>query len=191
LHALKQYVSISVDITISTKGHQGLYSCAFVRECLARRSIVLPSVIKVLKTLLHAAGLNAPFSGGLSSYSIVLMACAAHDLYPPLSAMTEGGLLFFFLDLFSQQHFVPSLRGVTVRGSPSTFSLFELTEEQSSTIGNSPWITDPFDDAKSVARSSFNFCVVQLFLADVAFVLRGGAAEEDLTRILRTAGLHP
>lgn len=34
---------------------------------------------QVIKSLLHTAGLNVPFTGGLSSYTVFLMACTALD----------------------------------------------------------------------------------------------------------------
>jgi hypothetical protein len=37
--------------------------------------------LQVVKAMLHNAGLNVPFRGGLSSYSVFLLVCVAHDSY--------------------------------------------------------------------------------------------------------------
>lgn len=72
---------IPIDITIEGGEHKGVSTCSFIQKALRSRSPSVLSVIKVVKGMLQEAGLNIPFSGGLSSYSVFLMVCAAHDSY--------------------------------------------------------------------------------------------------------------
>ena len=50
-----------------------------MRQLEARKTHVVPFVVKVIKNLLLCTGLNTPFNGGLSSYSVFLMVCAAYE----------------------------------------------------------------------------------------------------------------
>lgn len=167
--------TIPIDITIEAKEHMGGRSCEFVRACLLTRSTVLPAVVRVLKTLLHGAGLNVPFSGGLSSYALFLMVCAAHDNYylscNAAVPLTEGRLLLVFLELFSK-HFNPAVQGIAVCLEPNLpFTFFELQAEHLSTLGTSHWIVDPFDNSKNVSRPSYQIRRVQSFFEEVLSVL--------------------
>ena len=168
-----------------------------MRACIASRSPALPPVVRVLKTLLNAAGLNVPFSGGISSHSLFLMVCAAHDMYfscgpgaqQPAVPLTEGRLLLFFLELYSQ-HFNSAVHGIAVKSQPSLpFSFFDLTGQHLATLGTSPWISDPFDETRNVSRASFQIHRVQLFFTETLCALNkiahGGREQNaDLWRIL-------
>lgn len=77
---------LSVDITFEGHGHGGIgsttYAATVVREACDEFKCPpddTPTVqlIMVIKELLAQRRLNEPFSGGLSSYSVLLMVCAA------------------------------------------------------------------------------------------------------------------
>lgn len=77
---------LSVDITFEGHGHGGIgstaYAAAVVQEAcdefqLPPEDTPIVQLIMVIKELLAQRRLNEPFSGGLSSYSVLLMVCAA------------------------------------------------------------------------------------------------------------------
>lgn len=72
-------VVIPVDITIEAHEHKGISTCDYIQHVLRTQSHAIPSVVKVVKYLLVNAGLNVPFNGGLSSYSVFLLVCAAYE----------------------------------------------------------------------------------------------------------------
>jgi hypothetical protein len=65
-------VEIPLDISIDGPTHSGISSTSFVRVLTSRLPSLRPIVL-CLKRLLAVHGLNDPFSGGLSSYALVLM----------------------------------------------------------------------------------------------------------------------
>lgn len=72
-------VVIPVDITIEAREHKGISTCDYIQHVLRTQSHAIPSVVKVVKYLLVNASLNVPFNGGLSSYSVFLLVCAAYE----------------------------------------------------------------------------------------------------------------
>jgi len=70
---LYETVEIPLDVSIDGPTHSGISSTSFVRSLTSRMSSLRPLVL-VLKKLLAVNKLNDPFSGGLSSYGLVLMA---------------------------------------------------------------------------------------------------------------------
>jgi hypothetical protein len=65
--------SFNVDISIDGPAHTGLATTAFV-ACLVERLPALAPLVLVLKHLLQSRGLKCPYTGGLSSYALTLMA---------------------------------------------------------------------------------------------------------------------
>ena len=67
--------TIQVDITVQTENHTGIPTVVLVERYLDDAP-KLRQLMLVLKQLLRNGGLNKPFSGGLASYSLFLMAAA-------------------------------------------------------------------------------------------------------------------
>ena len=63
---------VPVDISFDDGAHAGIASSKYVQDFLLRSPEAYPLTV-VLKELLAQRGLNEPFSGGLSSYSLVLL----------------------------------------------------------------------------------------------------------------------
>mmetsp|Transcript_14103 Transcript_14103/g.21404 ORF Transcript_14103/g.21404 Transcript_14103/m.21404 type:complete len:1629 (+) Transcript_14103:41-4927(+) len=63
---------IQLDLSFDSPSHRGLSTCAFVRGLCSEYPMLIPLTI-VLKQFLVTRGLNDPYSGGLSSYGLVLM----------------------------------------------------------------------------------------------------------------------
>ena len=66
------FVEVPLDISIDGPTHSGISSTSFVRMLTTRLPSLRPIVLS-LKRLLAVHGLNDPFTGGLSSYGLVLM----------------------------------------------------------------------------------------------------------------------
>ncbi|CAM9912128.1 unnamed protein product, partial [Scytosiphon promiscuus] len=86
-------ISFSFDISIDGPTHSGLATSAFT-SYLSDHLPNLAPLTMVLKKLLQSKGLNDPFTGGLSSYGIVLMVAFAllqRDHFPP--SPVDSGLV--------------------------------------------------------------------------------------------------
>ena len=88
---------LAVDVSFAGSDHAGIASSFFVRDLVERRFPEAVPLTLVLKELLVQRHLNEPFSGGLSSYAVLLMAVAVLQMcraqVPPLTALgNEGGL---------------------------------------------------------------------------------------------------
>ena len=67
-----EYEKMQIDISIQEEKHFGLKCVSLVKSYLSEY-IVLEPLILALKTILKNANLNDPYSGGLSSYGLILM----------------------------------------------------------------------------------------------------------------------
>jgi len=63
---------VNVDISFYAPGHHGLRTMAVMRQLVSATPPLVPLVLFV-KQLLKREGLNRPFTGGLSSYGLVIM----------------------------------------------------------------------------------------------------------------------
>lgn len=70
--ANSQYLDFNIDISMQAERHQGLKCVQLVKMYLQEYKVLHPLVL-ALKTLLKNANLNNPYSGGLSSYGLILM----------------------------------------------------------------------------------------------------------------------
>jgi len=181
----QQQLIIFISLTSLLLKHQNplLYFFFPNRDALSRRHPCLPSVIKLVKNLMHWSNLNNAFTGGLSSYSIVLMCCAAHDnLFFVREQEQErsgleketvpedqlaGKLFLHFLAMFSSASFDPTVFGIDLCDVANPSCLFRLSAEECANIGTSLWIRDPFATSKNVARPSFNFKHASLCFGEV------------------------
>jgi len=68
----QEAAGIQLDLSFDSPSHRGLSTCAFVRGLCAEYPMLVPLTL-VLKQFLVTRGLNDPYSGGLSSYGLVLM----------------------------------------------------------------------------------------------------------------------
>eukprot|EP00940_MAST-03C_sp_MAST-3C-sp2_P001178 g1178.t1 len=124
---------VALDISFDMPAHRGLATCAFVRNLRSVYPALVPLTL-VLKQFLVAKGLNDPYTGGLSSYGILLMVAAVLDeaehLHPARRdhrhqhqsdafgriqwPMNLGSLLILFLRVYVN-HFDPSKHGISMR----------------------------------------------------------------------------
>lgn len=125
---------VNMDISFDSPSHRGLVTCAFVKGLVAEYP-TLPPLVLILKQFLVMKGLNDPYTGGLSSYGLVLMIVSvlqrdkggnrdqgesilcwsSATMSPADLAATELGRLFItFLDIFGRR-FSPREHGISVR----------------------------------------------------------------------------
>ena len=64
---------IALDLSLDGPSHRGIATCALVRRMIQNYPGQLVPLVRVLKQWLLGLGLNDPYSGGLSSYGLVLM----------------------------------------------------------------------------------------------------------------------
>jgi len=98
--------------------HNGLAARDLVRNLLKQSPFLRPLVL-ILKTFMHERCLNSPYTGGLSSYCLVLM---VHSFLlrfgnpnDPHKPKTLSVLLLQFLEYYGKM-FDYTRMGVTVRG---------------------------------------------------------------------------
>jgi len=102
---------IELDISFEDPGHQGLQANQMVSNLIEEFPSIRPIVL-VNKLFLKRRGLLVVYTGGLSSYALVLM--AARYLQEQQQQMDTGSLLMGFLDFYGN-HFDPRTIGISVR----------------------------------------------------------------------------
>jgi len=100
---LQSHSGVPIDITIATNAqHTGLEARNLVCRYLQEIPQIKPLVL-VMKTFLRSLSLNDPYTGGISSYCIVVllhMFCLETFRYNPINASDCGILLLNFLNMF-------------------------------------------------------------------------------------------
>lgn len=86
---------------LNASGHRGARTAEFVLY-LKRRLPSLEPLVLVLKQYLYDKGLNSTYTGGLASYSLVLMVASFLFLYDCDGTRSPGHLLIGFLELFGK-----------------------------------------------------------------------------------------
>lgn len=183
----------SMDTARAAPLHNGSDTRAFVRSMLDEHDELRPLVL-VLKQFLREAGLNEPFQGGLSSYSVVLMTlsflqhCKREEKHggkelaqlPALPPVVKQGtttasrpvhdvgyLLFAFLQHFSS--FDHRRVGISCRDGGKYFAVEAVDE---SVAGPVPLVLeDPLNPSRNVAGACYAFSRVSSVLADAKLAL--------------------
>ena len=142
---------------------------AFVRVLLARHQALLPLVL-VLKQLLAQRGLNDPYTGGLTSYGLLLLVTSVlqqRGVSPAMAAndVHLGALLMDFLQIFGNEfqaeHTVIVLRADVEQLERRAVLDGEGGVEQLLAGLDALTIEDPLEPSNNVGRSCFNVKSVQ------------------------------
>ncbi|MGH0181417.1 UNVERIFIED_CONTAM: hypothetical protein FKN15_007097 [Acipenser sinensis] len=144
----------------------------------ADKYTILPYLIFVLKQFLLQRDLNEVFTGGISSYSLILMAISFLQLHPRIDArgpnVNLGILLIEFFELYGR-HFNYLKTGIRVKNGGAYVAKEEIMKVM--TNGYRPsmlCIEDPFLPGNDVGRSSYGAMQVkQVF--DYAYIVLGHA----------------
>ncbi|NXQ97511.1 PAPD7 polymerase, partial [Sagittarius serpentarius] len=151
----------------------GVKAARFIKEYMKKYSL-LPYLILVLKQFLLQRDLNEVFTGGISSYSLILMAISFLQLHPRIDARRAdenlGMLLIEFFELYGR-NFNYLKTGIRIKNGGAYIAKEEIMKVM--TNGYRPsmlCIEDPLLPGNDVGRSSYGAMQVkQVF--DYAYIV--------------------
>ncbi|XP_043286884.1 terminal nucleotidyltransferase 4B-like [Venturia canescens] len=153
---------IKVDISFNMSN--GVKSADFIKS-YKRRYPVLDRLVMVLKQFLLQRDLNEVFTGGISSYSLILMTISFLQLHPRQNAYCEGAnlgvLLIEFLELYGR-NFNYVKTGIRVKDGGTYISKEEVQRDMID--GHRPsllCIEDPLTPGNDIGRSSYGALYVK------------------------------
>ncbi|XP_062925658.1 terminal nucleotidyltransferase 4A isoform X2 [Mobula hypostoma] len=166
-----QETEVKVDISFNVE--TGVKAAQFIKDFI-KGYPVLPYLILVLKQFLLQRDLNEVFTGGISSYSLILMAISFLQLHPRIDArrptVNLGVLLVEFFELYGR-HFNYLKTGIRIRSGGAYVAKDEIMKNM--TNGYRPsmlCIEDPLVPGNDVGRSSYGAMQVkQVF--DYAYIV--------------------
>ncbi|XP_019121882.2 non-canonical poly(A) RNA polymerase PAPD7 isoform X1 [Larimichthys crocea] len=172
-HETEVKVDISFNVETAVKAAQ------FIKSYL-KKYTVLPPLIFVLKQFLLQRDLNEVFTGGISSYSLILMAISFLQLHPRIDTrrtnINLGILLIEFFELYGRD-FNYMKTGIRVKGGGAYLSKEEMLKAMGS--GNRPsmlCIEDPIQPGNDVGRSSYGILQVKQVFDFAYMVLSHGVS---------------
>ncbi|XP_051999959.1 terminal nucleotidyltransferase 4A-like [Xyrauchen texanus] len=147
-----------VKVDISFNVETGVKAVRFIKDHLKKYS-VLPYLIFVLKQFLLQRDLNEVFTGGISSYSLILMGISFLQLHPRIdcraSNINIGILLIEFFELYGR-HFNYLKTGIRVKDGGAYLDKEEIMKAMENGYGPSMLcIEDPNLPGNDVGRSSY------------------------------------
>ncbi|KAM9838834.1 terminal nucleotidyltransferase 4A [Aulostomus maculatus] len=192
-----QETEVKVDISFNVE--TGVKAASFIKDYV-KKYPVLPYLIFVLKQFLLQRDLNEVFTGGISSYSLVLMVISFLQLHPRIDARNPnenlGVLLIEFFELYGR-HFNYLKTGIRIKNGGAYIAKEEIMKAM--TNGYRPsmlCIEDPLLPGNDVGRGSYGAMhVKQVF--DYAYIVLSHAvsplarsypnkdSESTLGRIIR------
>ncbi|MED6269606.1 hypothetical protein CHARACLAT_001252 [Characodon lateralis] len=151
-----QETEVKVDISFNMKS--GVKAASFIKDYL-KKYPVLPYLIFVLKQFLLQRDLNEVFTGGISSYSLILMVISFLQLHPRIDARDPnqnlGMLLIEFFELYGR-HFNYLKTGIRINNGGAYVAKEEVMKTM--TNGYTPsmlCIEDPLLPGNDVGRGSY------------------------------------
>lgn len=172
-HETEVKVDISFNVETAVKAAQ------FIKSYL-KKYTVLPPLIFVLKQFLLQRDLNEVFTGGISSYSLILMAISFLQLHPRIDTrranINLGILLIEFFELYGRD-FNYMKTGILVKDGGAYLSKEEMLKAMGN--GNRPsmlCIEDPIQPGNDVGRSSYGVLKVKQVFDFAYMVLSHGVS---------------
>uniref|UniRef100_A0A3P9JV95 Terminal nucleotidyltransferase 4A n=1 Tax=Oryzias latipes TaxID=8090 RepID=A0A3P9JV95_ORYLA len=169
----KVKVDISFNVETAVKAAQ------FIKSYL-KKYAVLPPLIFVLKQFLLQRDLNEVFTGGISSYSLILMAISFLQLHPRIDTrrtnINLGILLIEFFELYGHD-FNYMKTGIRVKNGGAYLSKEEMLKTMGN--GNRPsvlCIEDPVQPGNDVCRNSYGVLQVKQVFDFAYMVLSHGVS---------------
>ncbi|KAJ0054883.1 hypothetical protein NL108_006286, partial [Boleophthalmus pectinirostris] len=151
-----QETEVKVDISFNVE--TGVKAASFIKDYV-KKYPVLPYLIFVLKQFLLQRDLNEVFTGGISSYSLILMVISFLQLHPRIDARNPnenlGVLLIEFFELYGR-HFNYLKTGIRIKNGGAYIAKEEIMK--SLTNGSRPsmlCIEDPLLPGNDVGRGSY------------------------------------
>lgn len=174
----------------------GVNGSKFISDCIARYP-VLPKLVLVLKQFLHCRDLNEVYTGGISSYCLILLTISFLQLHPRYFPTDReenlGVLLMEFFELYGHV-FNYGTTAIRVRNGGSYIKKDAIKRQLPA--GQSPGllsIEDPIVPEQDAGRSSFGaldvrnafeYAYLQLSRAVMSYEYTGGSF---LNRILHVS----
>lgn len=147
---------IRVDISFNVKN--GVKSAELILHYM-KEFPALAKLVFVLKQFLLQRNMNEVFTGGISSYSLILMTVSFLQLHPQCDTRRDdlnlGMLLIGFLELYAR-HFNYLRTGIRVKDNGSYVPKEEIQKDMSD--GHQPsmlCIEDPLQPGNDIGRSSY------------------------------------
>lgn len=168
-----------VKVDISFNVETAVKAAQFIKSYL-KKYTVLPPLIFVLKQFLLQRDLNEVFTGGISSYSLILMAISFLQLHPRIdtrrSNINLGILLIEFFELYGRD-FNYMKTGIRVKNGGAYLCKEEMVKAMEN--GNRPsmlCIEDPIQPGNDVGRSSYGVLQVKQVFDFAYMVLSHGVS---------------
>lgn len=146
-----------VKVDISFNMQSGVQSAELIKS-YKRKYPVLSKLVLVLKQFLLQRDLNEVFTGGISSYSLILMCISFLQLHPRQNIREKanlGVLLLEFLELYGRK-FNYMKTGISIKNGGRYIPKEELQKEM--VDGHRPsllCIEDPLTAGNDIGRSSY------------------------------------
>uniref|UniRef100_A0A3B4WLL2 Terminal nucleotidyltransferase 4A n=1 Tax=Seriola lalandi dorsalis TaxID=1841481 RepID=A0A3B4WLL2_SERLL len=123
-----QETEVKVDISFNVE--TGVKAASFIKDYVKQKYPVLPYLIFVLKQFLLQRDLNEVFTGGISSYSLILMVISfLQQLHPRIDARNPnenlGVLLIEFFELYGR-HFNYLKTGIRIKNGGAYIAKEEI-----------------------------------------------------------------
>ncbi len=173
------YARLKVDISLNHTN--GLTTASFVNSWLRKWPHIRPLII-VVKHLLMQRGMSEVFSGGLGSYSIIIMVISFLQLHPKVQrgeiepGRSLGVLLLEFLELYGK-NFGYDNCGISIRGRGGYFSKARRGWKDE----RRPFmlcIEDPHDPSNDISKGSFGIINVRSTLAGAFDILTAAICQQ-------------
>lgn len=154
---------IKVDISFNMSN--GVKSAELIKTYMEQFP-VLPKLVYVLKQFLLERDLNEVFTGGISSYSLILMCISFLQLHPRQEGIRQananlGVLLIEFFELYGRKfNFIHT--GIRVRDGGKYINKEEMQKDM--VDGHRPsmlCIEDPLQPSNDIGRSSYGILLVK------------------------------
>uniref|UniRef100_UPI00358FA802 terminal nucleotidyltransferase 4B-like isoform X2 n=1 Tax=Myxine glutinosa TaxID=7769 RepID=UPI00358FA802 len=171
-----------VKVDISFNVENGVKSAELIREFVQMYPL-LPHLVLVLKQFLLQRDLNEVFTGGISSYSLILMIVSFLQLHPRSDAKSPranlGVLLIEFFELYGR-HFNYLKTGIRIKDGGCYIAKDDMQKEMDGYRPSMLYIEDPLMPSNDVGRSSYGAMQVKLAF-DSAYLILSHAVS-PLTR---------
>jgi non-canonical poly(A) RNA polymerase PAPD5/7 len=185
---LKFFVDPGIQVDLSIDELQGPLSVQSIRHLFASFPVLLPTQV-FLKCLLRKHHLDQPYTGGISSYALFLMALAylQHAGEQPFIVDFVRGLCAFYGTEFNF-----ALTGIDVSGDGKFFC---RAAEQRLCL-KSPTtmcILDPFNHRSGLGENSFRMEDVRAVLRNMRDVIDSGSTErwaEEFQEVVKGAAVR-
>lgn len=173
------YARLKVDISLNHTN--GLTTASYVSSWLRKWPHIRPLIL-VVKHLLMQRGMSEVFSGGLGSYSVIIMVISFLQLHPKVQrgevepARSLGVLLLEFLELYGK-NFGYDNCGISIRGRGGYFSKARRGWKDE----RRPFmlcIEDPHDPSNDISKGSFGIINVRSTLAGAFDILTAAICQQ-------------